>query len=48
QKAHDAIKVEKEEDLKRTLERELQKELDAVNGLIDEVRKHKEAEVMKI
>lgn len=48
QKAHDAIKVEKEEDVKRTLERELQRELDTVNGLIDETRKHKEEEVMKI
>ncbi|MBI2117471.1 ribosome recycling factor, partial [Candidatus Peregrinibacteria bacterium] len=48
QKAHDAIKVEKEEDVKRTLERELQRELDAMNGLIDETRKHKEEEVMKV
>ncbi len=48
QKAHDAIKVEKEEDVKRTLEKELQRELDTVNGLIDEARKHKEEEVMKI
>lgn len=48
QKAHDAIKVEKEEDVKRTLEKELQRELDKVNELIDEVRKRKEEEVMKI
>ena len=48
QKAHDATKVEKEEDVKRTLERELQKELDTVNGLIDAIRKRKEEEVMKI
>lgn len=48
QKAHDAIKVEKEEDVKRTLERELQRELDKANELIDGGRKHKEEEVMKI
>lgn len=48
QKAHDAIKVEKEEDVKRTLERELQRELDTVNELINEARKRKEEEVMKI
>ena len=48
QKAHDAIKVEKEEDVKRTLEKELQRELDKVNGFIDEARKRKEEEVMKV
>ena len=48
QKAHDAIKVKKEEDVKRTLEKELQRELDKVNELIDETRKRKEEEVMKI
>lgn len=48
QKAHDGIKVEKEEDVKRTLEKELQRELDTVNELIDEARKRKEEEVMKI
>lgn len=48
QKAHDAIKTEKEEDVKRTLERELQKELDQANELVDGVRKRKEEEVMKI
>lgn len=48
QKAHDTIKVEKEEDVKRTLEKELQRELEKVNSLIDETRKRKEEEVMKI
>lgn len=48
QKAHDAIKVEAEEDVKRTLEKELQKELDTVNALVDDARKRKEEEVMKI
>lgn len=48
QKAHDAIKVETEEDVKRTLEKELQKELDKVNALVDDARKGKEEEVMKI
>lgn len=48
QKTHDAIKAEKEEDVKRTLERELQKELDKANELVDGVRKRKEEEVMNI
>jgi ribosome recycling factor len=48
QKALDAIKQLKEEDLKKGLENQLQKEVDAYNGKIDDSRKHKEEEVMKV
>lgn len=48
QHAHDKIKEEKDEDVKRTLEGTLQKEVDAANTKIDDVRKKKEEEIMKI
>lgn len=48
QEVHDATKLEKDEDVKRTLEKELQKHVDAYNAKIDESRKKKEEELMKI
>lgn len=48
QRAHDHIKDEKNETLKGSLTAELQKEVDAMNTKIDELRKKKEEEVMKI
>jgi len=51
--AHDILKKEQkngemsEDDLSR-LEKELQKEVESVNSKIEELSKHKEAEVMKI
>lgn len=48
QTAHDKIKEEKDEDVKRTAEGALQKEVDAANGKIDDLRKKKEEEIMKI
>jgi ribosome recycling factor len=48
QEAHDKIKESKEEDVRRTLEAELQKHVDAYNGKIDAARKKKEEELMKI
>lgn len=48
QKALDLIKQEKDEDVKSTLEGGLQKEVDKYNEKIDESRKHKEEEVMKV
>lgn len=48
QKAQDAIKQEANETLKNSLTAELQKEVDKANERVDELRKHKEEEVMKI
>ncbi len=48
QVAHDAIKPEKAEDVKETLNQELQKAVDDYNGKIAEMAKKKEEEVMKI
>lgn len=48
QDVHDAIKGEKDEDVKETLIEELQKEVDAGNAKIIEVAKKKEAEIMTV
>jgi len=48
QVAHDAIKPERDEDVKETLNEELQKGVDECNGRIGEVAKKKEEEVMKV
>jgi ribosome recycling factor len=48
QKALDLIKQEKEEDVKKGLEAQLQKEVDKYNEKIDDSRKSKEEEVMKV
>ncbi len=48
QSALDAIKLEKDEDIKKTLQGELQKQVDAYNVKIDDSRKKKEEEMMKI
>ncbi len=48
QKALDAIKQDPNETLRKSLENQLQKEVDAANAKIDESRKSKEEEVMKI
>ncbi len=48
QGSHDAIKPEKDEDVKETLNKELQKGVDDFNGKIADLAKKKEEEVMKI
>jgi ribosome recycling factor len=48
QEAHDAIKQDKDEDVKRTLLEQLQKLVDEANAAIDDTRKKKEEELMKI
>lgn len=48
QKAVDAIKQDKDEDVRSTLEGLLQKQVDLYNGKIDDAKKHKEEEVMKV
>ncbi len=48
QVSHDAIKPEKDEDVKETLNEQLQKGVDEYNGKIAELAKKKEEEVMKI
>jgi ribosome recycling factor len=48
QKTHDAIKDEKDEDVKKTLMDILQKEVDKANEKIEESRKKKEEDVMAI
>lgn len=48
QETHDRIKEEKDEDVKRTLTNSLQQEVDAINAKIDETRKKKEEEIMKV
>ncbi len=48
QDAHDKIKQEKDEDVKETLQKDLQKSVDEANAKIAELSKKKEEEVMKI
>lgn len=48
QVVHDAIKSEKDEDVKETLNQELQKAVDECNAHIAELAKKKEEEVMKV
>lgn len=48
QVVHDAIKPEKDEDVKETLNQELQKGVDDYNGRIGEMAKRKEEEIMKV
>lgn len=48
QHAHDKIKEEKEEDRKHTLLDALQKEVDKVNAEIEEIKKAKDEELMKV
>ncbi|HLD71482.1 MAG TPA: ribosome recycling factor [Candidatus Peribacteraceae bacterium] len=48
QEIHDAIKPEKDEDVRETLLKELQKEVDLLNGKIGETAKKKEQEIMTI
>ncbi len=48
QKAQDSIKQEANETLKTSLTNELQKAVDKANERIDELRAHKEDEVMKV
>ncbi len=48
QESHDAIKGEKDEDVKETLLETLQKAVDDANAKIDETRKKKEEEIMKV
>lgn len=48
QKAHDEIKQDKDEDVKKTALDWLQKEVDKVNEKIEDSRKKKEEEVMKV
>ena len=48
QSAHDAIKPEKDEDVRETLMQELQKAVDEFNGNIADMAKRKEEEVMKV
>jgi ribosome recycling factor len=48
QKSHDEIKADKDEDIRESLTEALQKEVDAYNAKIDELKKHKEEEVMKV
>lgn len=48
QKAHDEIKLEKDDDVKETALENLQKEVDKVNEKIEEARAKKEEEVMKV
>ena len=48
QVSHDAIKPEKDEDVKETLNEELQKGVDEYNAKIGDMAKKKEEEVMKV
>ncbi|TSC79655.1 MAG: putative ribosome recycling factor [Candidatus Peregrinibacteria bacterium Gr01-1014_25] len=48
QETHDRIKEEKDEDVKRTLGSALQAEVDAINAKVDDTRKKKEEEIMKV
>lgn len=48
QKALDAIKQDPNETLRASMEKQLQAEVDKSNGKIDELRKQKEEEVMKV
>lgn len=48
QDVHDSVKQEKDEDVKETLQKELQKHVDEANGKISEAVKKKEEEVMTV
>lgn len=48
QRAQDAIKQDPNENLRNSLQDQLQKEVDKANERIDELRDHKEEEVMKV
>ncbi len=48
QDAQDAIKAEKDEDVRETLLEQLQKATDAANDAIAEASKHKDEELMKV
>lgn len=48
QKAHDAIKQDPNETLRESLGHQLQKEVDAANKRIEEIRDHKEQEIMTV
>lgn len=48
QTAHDALKMEKEEDVRQTLTDALQKEVDRINTQIDDARRKKEEEILKV
>jgi ribosome recycling factor len=48
QEAHDAMKPEKDEDVRATLLEDLQKAVDDANGKIADSAKKKEEEVMKV
>lgn len=48
QKAQDAIKQDPNENLRNSLQDQLQKEVDKINARIDELKDHKEEEVMKV
>ena len=48
QEAHDAIKPEKDEDVRETLLEQLQKDVDEFNGKIAETAKKKEQEIMTV
>lgn len=48
QTAHDAVKQEKDEDVRETLQKELQKQVDELNAKIAESAKRKEEEILKV
>jgi len=48
QLAHDALKQEKDEDVRDTLTKDLQKSVDDTNAKIDDTKKRKEEELMKV
>ena len=48
ERAHDAIKPEKDEDVRETLLEQLQKDVDEFNGKIAETAKKKEQEIMTV
>ena len=48
QKAHDAIKQDPNETLRNSLTAQLQTAVDKANGRVDEMKKKKEEEVMKV
>lgn len=48
QVVHDAIKPEKDEDVRETLNQSLQKGVDEYNGKINEMAKRKDEEVMRV
>jgi ribosome recycling factor len=48
QSAHDVIKQDKDEDVRDTLTKELQKAVDDMNAKIDVLKKTKEEELMKV